>query len=78
VRVAVKAFSQEVNALFAQLLLGGKLRWVSLSDVVHNRPFVIQASPRTTSGSHLEDDAPERPDIDRTVAAQVCPSNYFG
>ena len=69
--ILLKASPQELDALGTELIPAGQLRWVPLGDVVHDRPLVVQARPRAAAGCHLEDHAPERPDVDGALAAFV-------
>lgn len=41
-RVAFKAATEEVDAQVAELILGWQRWLVALSDVIHDRPFVVQ------------------------------------
>ncbi len=49
-----------------------------MRNVVHNRPFVIQGSPRAAAGAHFEDDAAEGPDVDGALATLVLAFDDFG
>ena len=70
-RIALEASLQEVDALLTQLLSAGQLRRVALGDVVHDGPFIVEARPGTAAGAHLENNASERPDVDRSETAFV-------
>jgi len=54
------------------------LRWVSLRDVVHDRPLIVQGRPGAAAGAHFQDDAAKRPDVDGTLAAFVLAFDNFG
>ena len=69
--IAVKAPFQKLNTLGAQLVFVRQLRWVALSDVVHDGPFIVETGPRSTASAHLKDNATERPDVDGAVTALV-------
>ena len=77
-RIPLKTPLQELNPLWAQLVFRRQLRWVSLRDVIHNRPLVVQRCPGAAAGAHFEDDAAERPDVDGALAAFVLALDDFG
>lgn len=78
VRIAVEAFHQEVNALLAKLVTGGKLGRISLGDVVHNGPLVVHRCPWAAACCHLENDATKRPDIHSAMAASTASLDNLG
>lgn len=77
-RISVKAPFQEINPLFTQLILAWQLGGVSLGDIIHNRPFIIERSPRAPAGAHFEDDAAKGPDIDGAKATLITTFDNFG
>lgn len=76
--IAVEAAFQKLDALGTQLVLTRQLRRVALSDIIHDRPFIIQARPGPAAGAHFQDDAAEGPDVDGAVAAFVLALDDFG
>lgn len=76
--VADETSLQEVDSLGAQLVTTGQLGWVSLCNIVHDGPLVIQAGPRTTACGHLKDDAAQRPDVYGALFARVLALDDFG
>ena len=49
-----------------------------MGDVIHNRPFVVQAGPGTPSGAHFQNHAAERPDVDGALTAFAGSFDHFG
>lgn len=76
--VAGEAAQEEVEALGAELVGRGKLRRVALGDVVHDGPLVVEVGPGPAARRHLEDDAPERPDVDGPEVARVLALDHLG
>lgn len=69
--VALEASLEEFYTLLAQLLSARQLRRISLGNVIHDGPLVVEARPRTPASAHLEDHAAEGPDVYRTETAFV-------
>lgn len=57
--------------MFTELIPAGKLGRIALGDVVHDRPLVIEAGPRSPPSGHFENDTAERPDINGAMAASI-------
>ena len=76
--VAREALLQEVHPLRAQLVRRRQLWRVALRDVVHDGPFVVEGRPRPPARCHLQDHAPERPDVDRPGLPWVVAPDELG
>lgn len=77
-RVAHEAPPQKVNPLRAELVRRRELRRVSLGDVVHDGPLVVEIGPGASPGRHLEDDAAEGPNVNGTKVARVLALDHLG
>lgn len=78
-RIPLEALFQKVDPALTQLVPRWELRLIALRNIVHDGPFVVQASPGSAACGHLEDHAAERPDVDGAGAAGArVASNDFG
>lgn len=68
---------QKINPRLTQLLRIRQLRRISLRNIIHYRPFVIERSPRAATCGHFEDYAAEGPDVDGALAPEVFAFDYF-
>jgi len=68
---------KEVDTLFAKLICAWQLWRVSLCNVIHNGPFIVQVGPRPPTSSHLKDNAAKRPYVNCSCSAWVLAFDDF-
>ena len=76
-RILFETPLEEFHSLGAELVLAGQLRRVSLSDIVHDCPLVVERCPRSAAGAHLKDDAAEGPNVNGALSAFILAFDDF-
>jgi hypothetical protein len=76
--VAFEAAFQKVDARVAELVVAWELGRITLSNVVHDGPFVVHGCPGTAASGHFENHAAEGPDVYGTVATGRATANDLG